>query len=119
MMMPRPMESKPLCEEHKSEIIRRFLQAVVRQDLSPEGTARSLLIDHLPSFLDELGAELAQQQRVRDSQDAFDTSPTARLHGDQRWTLGYDLEALIREYGVLRHCILTTVRDSGGGFTLD
>jgi signal transduction histidine kinase/ActR/RegA family two-component response regulator len=118
-MMSRPVESKPLGDEHKGEILRRFVQAVVRQDLSPEGTARSLLIDQVPLFLDELGAELAQQDGVRDGQDAFDTSPTARRHGDQRWNLGYDLEALIREYGVLRHCILTTVRDFGGDFTMD
>ena len=92
-------------EETKREVIRRFVESMQHQDLPPEGTTRSLLIDHLPSFLDELSAELAEHRAVRESDDAYDESPTARRHGDQRWTLGYDLQALIREYGVLRHCI--------------
>ena len=106
-------------EETKREIVRRFVRSVEHHDLPPQGTARSLLIDHLPSFLDELRAELAESQAVVASQDATDESPTARRHGDQRWGLGYDLQALIREYGVLRHCILTTLRDAGGNLSID
>lgn len=106
-------------EDAKREIVRRFVRAVEHQDLPPEGTARSLLIDHVPLFLDELSAELAEPRAVGESQDATDESPTARRHGDQRWILGYDLQALIREYGILRHCIVTTLRDAGGSLSMD
>lgn len=106
-------------EQRKEDIIRRFVGAVQYQDLPPEGTPRWHLVNHLPLFLDELIGELHQHRAVRESQDAFDTSPTARRHGGQRWNLGYDLEALVREYGVFRHCILETLKDAGVGLSTD
>jgi signal transduction histidine kinase len=96
---------------HRDRIVREFVAQVQEQGLPPSGTARSLLADHIPRFLDELVAELGQRSSIRNSQDAFDTNRTAREHGGQRWSLGYDLDALIREYGILRHCILTCVRE--------
>src|SRR5262249_32328918 len=92
---------------------------VERKDLSPPGVSRSLLVDHIPRFLDEIIAELRTVSPVRTSQEALETSATAEKHGEQRWTLGYDLEALIREYGVLRHCILEVVREAGVGLSVD
>ena len=49
--------------------------------------------------------------RVAPGQDAGDESGTARKHGEQRWSLGYDLAGLIREYGVLRHIILSISKE--------
>jgi signal transduction histidine kinase/ActR/RegA family two-component response regulator len=118
-MTRAPALLQPVLERQRDDIIRRFVGAVQHQDLPPEGTARSLLIDHLPHFLDELIAELGESRAVRDSQDAFDTSQTAREHGGQRWTLGYDIAALVREYGVLRHCILEAVKDAGATLGID
>jgi hypothetical protein len=48
-----------------------------------------------------------------------DSSPAARKHGGQRWGLGYDLEGLVREYGVLRHCISQIAMDAGVTITLE
>jgi signal transduction histidine kinase/CheY-like chemotaxis protein len=92
---------------------------VQRKDLSPPGVARSLLADHIPKFLDEVVAELLQVERVRFSHDAVDTSGSARQHGEQRWALGYDMDALMREYGLLRHCIIQTAKDAGAQVSLD
>ncbi|HYO57500.1 hypothetical protein [Archangium sp.] len=36
-----------------------------------------------------------------------------REHGRQRFRLGFDVGALVREYGVLRGCILDLVEESG------
>ena len=82
-----------LLNERRNEIVERFVSEVQRKDLSPQGTSRSLLIDHIPRFLDEIVSELARGAALRMSQDAVDTSKTARDHGEQRWSLGYDLEA--------------------------
>lgn len=108
-----------LLQHHRDQIVARFVAEVQRKDLSPPGTARSLLVDHIPRFLDEVVAELVPQSAVRMSQDSIDTSETARLHGHQRWTLGYDLDGLVREYGVLRHLVMETAKASGVSPTVD
>jgi signal transduction histidine kinase/CheY-like chemotaxis protein len=107
-----------LLTDRKDVVVARFASEVERKDLSPAGLSRSLLINHIPRFLDEIIAELRSETGVRFTQDAIDTSIAARRHGEQRWTLGFDLEALIREYGILRHCILEEVRTAGAALTI-
>jgi signal transduction histidine kinase/ActR/RegA family two-component response regulator len=99
-------------EEKRDAIVARFVSEVQRKDLSPPGVERSLLVDHIPTFLDEIVSALTSDGTVRSSQDAVDTSATARQHGEQRWQLGYDLEGVIREYGVLRHAILALAKEA-------
>ena len=108
-----------LLTDQRETIVSRFVTEVERKDLSPPGVSRPLLVDHIPKFLDEIVAESRQTNGVRMSQDAIDTSAVARRHGQQRWSLGYDLEALIREYGVLRHCIIETAKASRARLSLD
>jgi hypothetical protein len=85
-----------LLQNQRDQIVSRFVAEVQRKDLSPPGTARSLLVDHVPAFLDEVVAELLGGTALRTSQDAIDTSEIARRHGGQRWTLGYDLARCAR-----------------------
>jgi signal transduction histidine kinase/CheY-like chemotaxis protein len=106
-------------EQERDRIVARFVAELQRKDLSPPGLSPSLLADHIPKFLDDTIAELAGAGAVRSNQDAADTSETARRHGEQRWGLGYDLEALIREYGVLRHCILAAAKAAGMALSID
>ncbi len=92
-----------------------FVAAVERLESSLQvpSASRPLLVDHIPQFLDEISAEASRVHEIRANQDAVDTSETARQHGGQRWSLGYDLQAVIREYGILRHCILQTATEVG------
>jgi signal transduction histidine kinase/CheY-like chemotaxis protein len=108
-----------LLKERRNEIVARFVAEVERKDLPPPGTSPSLLVDHIPRFLDEIVSELTQSAAVRMSQDAVDTSAIARQHGGQRWSLGYDLEALTREYGILRHCILLEAKAAEAQISID
>ena len=108
----RSADLAQVLRDHRDRIVARFVAEVERQDLSPAGVKRSLLVDHIPAFLDEIVAELERSEGVRPSQDVVATSTSAREHGGQRWMIGYDLEALIREYGVLRHCILEVARQT-------
>jgi signal transduction histidine kinase/CheY-like chemotaxis protein len=110
---------RDLLAENRDQIVARFVEEVRGKELSPEGVATSLLVDHVPLFLDEIIAELDAVASLRFSHDAMDTSQTARRHGGQRWRLGYDLEAVVREYGVLRHVIFEFARKSGAAVSLD
>ncbi len=114
-----PFTLEQVLRKRRDEIIARFVTEVLRKDLPPADLAPSLLVDHIPTFLDEILRELGQQREPRTSYDAFHTSPTARRHGGQRWSVGYDLEALIREYGILRHCILEEAKRAGARISID
>jgi signal transduction histidine kinase/ActR/RegA family two-component response regulator len=102
-----------LLRERRDQVVACFVREVQRQDLPPGATHKSLLVDHIPSFLDEIVGELEREQKLRASADVIATSPTAQQHGGQRWSLGYDLDAVIREYGVLRHCIFEVALETG------
>jgi signal transduction histidine kinase/CheY-like chemotaxis protein len=108
-----------LLTEHRDEIVARFVAEVQRKDLTPGALPHALLVDHIPRFLDEITVELVRDETIRASHDAVDTSTIARHHGEQRWDLGYDLEALVREYGVLRHCIIQVVKEAGAKPSID
>jgi signal transduction histidine kinase/ActR/RegA family two-component response regulator len=108
-----------LIRDRREQILSRFVADVQRKDLSPPGTSRALLVDHIPTFLDEVATELRHVEAVRTSLEAIDTSEAARRHGEQRWGLGYDLEALVREYGLLRHSILQTAKEVGAQLSID
>jgi signal transduction histidine kinase len=105
--------------ERRDGIVSRFVAQLEKTAMSPPGASRSLLIDHIPEFLDEVIEEVRRSFHVRASQDIVDTSDTARRHGEQRWNIGGDLEALIREYGVLRHAIIEAMKDAGVTPTID
>jgi len=105
--------------DRRDAIIARFVAEIRRKDLPPAGLSSSILIDHIPGFLDEILEELGDGRAVRTSFDALDTSPTARQHGGQRWSVGYDLAALMREYGILRHCILQEVKEVDAPMSVD
>jgi signal transduction histidine kinase/CheY-like chemotaxis protein len=102
--------------EQRTAIVARFVEEVRGAELAPRESSPPLLVDHVPRFLDEIAAQLAS---ARPRVDAVEASATAREHGEQRWALGYDLRALVREYGVLRHCILQTAKESSLSFSMD
>jgi signal transduction histidine kinase/ActR/RegA family two-component response regulator len=99
--------------ERRDEIISRFVEASRSEELSPPGLARSLLVDHIPIFLEEVAQDLAGADQPQLNPEGADQSASARKHGEQRWNLGYDLEAVLREYGILRGAILETAKAAG------
>ena len=94
-----------------------FVSRVMGDEIAaaPSGTRRSELVDHLPAFLDELidalvapGAEAGEGTR-----SPSDLPLAGRIkageHGVTRLRQGFDIEALVREYGILRECILSII----------
>jgi len=108
-----------LIRRDREIIVAGFVARVGDGELSPPGLSRSMIADHIPSFLEEVAAELAGGGKLEASQDADDQSPVARQHGQQRWKVGYDLEALVREYGILRQVIVEAARAARIPLTLD
>jgi signal transduction histidine kinase/ActR/RegA family two-component response regulator len=106
-------------EEQRDAIVARFVDELRRKELAPVDASRPLLVDHVPTFLDAIVAELRPSHGMPPRGDALEVSPLARRHGEQRWALGYDLRTLVREYGVLRQCILQTAKESGLRFSMD
>src|SRR5688572_421569 len=83
-----------LLEEHSSDIVARFVAAVRRGDLPPEGLPRSALVDHIPVMLADLASELGGTTGAGAVESAATGKKAARAHGRQRWNLGYDLRAV-------------------------
>jgi len=69
------------------------------------------LIDHVPQFLDELveALRLAEEE----PQLAAGRTSTAGKHGLQRFRLGFDIDAVVREYGLLQRCIVDMATPPG------
>jgi len=113
------MSLQELLSDHRDQILARFVREVERKDLPPPGLSHSVLVDHIPLFLDEIAAELSRADGGRPSLEVMELSFTARQHGGQRWQMGYDLPAVVREYGVLQHAVWETARASGIVFSID
>ena len=90
------MRLDQLLSERRDAIVRRFTAELQKQGVPPAGTSRTSIVDHIPSFLDEVVDDLRGQPAVGDGQDVSDLSATARSHGTQRWDLGFDLNALVQ-----------------------
>lgn len=107
------MSLSQLLSTERDAIVAAFVRELTSKHLSPEGTPRSAIVDHIPLFLDEITAELVRWTGPRTSLEAIDVKASAREHGEQRWQLGYDLSSVVREYGVLLQVILDVARSAG------
>lgn len=107
-----------LLASERDEIVRRFVRATERSSATPDGVPRALRVDQIPQFLDEIVARLERTTHPS-PEPKVTTSLTAREHGVQREKLGYDLTALVREYGILRHCILEVAREKNATLAIE
>ncbi len=80
------MTLERLLQEQRDDIVARFVEEVRRKDLPPEGLSHSVLVDHIPKFLDEILAARAgtPSTRVR-PRDAMAASGGASDTTWKRW----------------------------------
>jgi signal transduction histidine kinase len=105
------MQRKPLHEVIRSispRIVERFVAKVWAEDLPSRPMTREEVIDSLTEYLEEL-AEALEKGTTKDPS----SGRTAAEHGGQRWYAGYDLRALLVEYGILREAILAEIEATG------
>jgi signal transduction histidine kinase len=94
-----------LIRQKRETIAQRFAEHLYATSASP-ALPREEVIDSLREFLDELTARLSVPQC---GDVGAPTSPSAWSHGGQRFSLGYDVGALIREYGTLHDLLYDVI----------
>jgi PAS domain S-box-containing protein len=100
-----------LLDARREELVRRWV-GLIAQGLAPGPRSEPELRDHIADYLAEMarvlraGAEEAKAARMG-------RSSIAQEHGAQRFKVGFDVDAVVREYDVLRECIFDLVVESG------
>ncbi|MFY0579539.1 RsbRD N-terminal domain-containing protein [Cystobacter fuscus] len=102
------MESRlaELLDSRREEIMRRWIGHVARFHAT-EPHSRPELEDHMPHFLSALSRNLREgrRERARDYDSSTPVTNQGVQHGLQRLRIGFELEAVVREYGELREIL--------------
>jgi signal transduction histidine kinase len=105
----------------RDEVLLRWTEGVRRERPDPSISGGEL-VDHVPRFVDEIVTILRDVDELKGEVDlksevaVLETS--AAEHGNQRFRLGFDIETVVREYGLLHHCILQVASNNGVVVTL-
>lgn len=87
---------------------------LVQLDHASDVLSEPELADHIPGFLKEVVAALHREE-AGESPKTHRVGPLGWEHGAQRFRIGFDLMAVVREYGALFDCILDLVEEEGHG----
>jgi PAS domain S-box-containing protein len=102
-----------LLATRREDILQRFERAV-RAHFPTEGMTQSAIIDTVPALLEELSVLLHHTAAGGPPQTApSHVRQIAEEHRLQRQGLGYDVTQIVREYGLLRECILDLQEEAG------
>lgn len=98
MYVRRVSELSRFLEPRLDALVQQWLQRVA-EDVAPAGLSKPVLRDHVAEVLRSLIASL-------DRGLLPETVVFAKEHGKQRYRVGFELTALVREYGLLRGLVL-------------
>jgi signal transduction histidine kinase len=96
--------------ERRTEVEDRW-EKRIRGTLVPKTTERGEIVNNLPSFFEELISALRAASMAAPANMLPARSPTAAIHGLQRFNFGFSLDEVVHEYGVLRDCIVEVARE--------
>ncbi len=115
---PRGEAHVDSCMGALADLIRRRRDAIVArwiEDVDARfGAARLTrpeLRDSMPEFLDQLVAALAWLEHSAGPVPVAQAQQTARIHGEQRLRIGFDVHAVVLEYELLVRQILDRAVD--------
>jgi PAS domain S-box-containing protein len=119
---PQPTENggrllADLLEARQEELVHRWTERL-HAGYAPGQWTRAELADSIHEYLRQLTAVLRRNEDETDEPVVPSRSLVAREHGRQRQHLGFDIRSLVREYHVLRECILDLVEELGAPITL-
>ncbi len=89
-------------------IVDKWARRAIDEQPSAKRVHHDVLLDHLPTFLWELGKGLADAG----STDSFRHCRPAGLHGDQRWETGWSIEEVVRDYQLLRIVVIEHLHET-------
>ncbi|QRK11069.1 PAS domain-containing protein [Archangium violaceum] len=99
-----------LLETNLQTVVRRWM-ARVQERLAPGPCSEPALKDHIEEYLQEMIQVLRQGDEQAQASRRGESS-AAEQHGEQRFQVGFDVESMVREYDVLRECLLELVEES-------
>jgi signal transduction histidine kinase len=108
--MPVPPSLHELLSDHRAEVLERWTRQVVSR-IDGEDLSKVELLDHMPEFLDEIVGCLRAAPHV-DPMGVAQSDKGAE-HGRQRLRVGFDVDEVVREYGVLADVILEVAEAAG------
>jgi signal transduction histidine kinase len=91
----------------RREAIMTCWKGRVRGVMAASTTPTPVLIDSLPLLLDELAKAVASGKHTRGY------LAIASMHGGERFQGGFNLESMVREYGLIAECILEEAERTG------
>lgn len=103
------MRLSELLKRRREEILSRFGERLRESPAPTDGISYSVLLDGLPSFLDELIEDLGEPEPPEKPAKAGLGVDTGVVHGEQRYKLGFDVVAVVREWAILRDIILELI----------
>jgi signal transduction histidine kinase/ActR/RegA family two-component response regulator len=96
-------------ERSAQEIIALWAERVKAEQPNARRVHHSVLVDHLPNFLAQLGRSLATA-----GDDSAGPRREAAEHGDQRWDNGWSITEVVRDYQILRMVLTDFLEKSLG-----
>lgn len=112
--MPKQSNAHASLVERQRDIVARWRERVFER-LGPDDLSRAELTNAMPAFVEELIAALDPSEDA--PSPLPDDSATASRHGRQRLRLGFDVDEVVREYGILGETILEALRADGVALT--
>lgn len=103
--------------QNRTQILQRWQVRVagLTQELE---ISRIELLDHMPDFVDGLIVMLDTTSATTATIEA-PAQTTAPLHGAQRLRVGFDVDEVIREYGILADVMLATLAEADATIGID
>ena len=92
-------------QSKRDAIVERWIQAV-RNELADGSEYDFELRNHIPFFIDAMIQMLHDEAEGIRKKELGNYDTVGRDHGSQRYRLGFDLKALVKEYGLLRDIML-------------
>lgn len=102
------MDLAAFVEANQAELIDLWRRRAEKK-LGASSFSQSELDDNMPTLLVEIIAALRQDATA--TRDPQPHSPSANQHAAQRLSMGFDVQEIIREYGILHQAILDLAGD--------
>ncbi len=89
-------------------IVDKWARRAIEEQPTAKRVHQDVLLDHLPTFLWELGKGLSDSGPT----ESFRHCRPAGLHGDQRWETGWSIEEVVRDYQLLRIIVMEHLHET-------